>query len=297
MSQSGSWRVRDDKNDSTRNSNEETNYKRSKSFKNQRNSNSGSPRTNSTRDLRNRESSNNEETIRYVWEQTGKYYTNVEISNSLKHNSVSETIKQLNDRRKTSYSQKVSGNSIVEEMEENTKEKNKKTNGVSKNKSTQGGNTQTTNKETTHTSQTGQKETTHTQQTSHKDTTHTQQTGHSTTPPREDNEIAPTLDDFKVFERTLTEKQIQLTKQTDMLNKILEEYSNIKESKTKKIEELKNEKKVLEIQKQKFLEEINNINKHLKDLDDQINTSEKDLVQQLKSLQKKAEPFQTRLHH
>jgi len=125
------------------------------------------------------------------------------------------------------------------------------------------------------------------------------QTGHSTTPPREDNvvDIAPTLDDFKVFERTLTEKQLQLTKQTDMLNKILEEYSNIKESKTKKIDELKNEKKVLEIQKQKFLDEINNINKHVKDLDEQINTSEKDLVQQLKSLQKKAEPFQTRLHH
>jgi len=76
-----------------------------------------------------------------------------------------------------------------------------------------------------------------------------------------------------------------------MVNKLIEDYNTIKESKSKYIEDLKSDREKLENKKQKLLEEINNINKHVKDLDDQISTSEKELVNQLKILQKKAEPL------
>jgi chromosome segregation ATPase len=288
----------------------------------------GSPRTNrGNRDHRRSESGDevNIKDIQYVQNQTGNYYGDVEIENLLRSYSITETVKLLNDRYNNSYSSKVSGHTIDEKEE--LKEKTKKTNGSGSKKqntskssnketqqksqketgqtqqtthketstthkdtsNTQQNNQQNTHKETGQTQQTTHKETGHTQQTTHKETSHSQ-TGHT----REDDSV--TVDDFRVFERTLTEKQLQLTNQTNMINKLLEEYSNIKESKSKYIEELKSEREKFEIKKQKLTEDINNINKHTKDLDDQISTSEKELVNQLKVLQKKAEPFQTRLH-
>jgi len=81
-----------------------------------------------------------------------------------------------------------------------------------------------------------------------------------------------------------------------MVNKLIEDYNTIKESKSKYIEDLKSDREKLENKKQKLLEEINNINKHVKDLDDQISTSEKELVNQLKILQKKRNLYETSLN-
>jgi len=241
MNQSGNWRKKDSTNDSPNNNN----FKRSKSMK-QRSSNSGSPRTNrGNRDHRRSESGNEvtQKDIQYVHSQTGNYYPDVEVDNLLRSCSITETIKILNDRYNNSYSSKVTGHTIDEEE---LKEKNKKTNGSSKKQNTsqtghketqqtthketqqtqqtthkETGNTQqNTHKETGHTQQntqqtthkeTGHKETGHSQQTSRKETGHSQQTGHSQPPPREDDSL--TIDDFKVLERTLTEKQLLLTNQ------------------------------------------------------------------------------------
>jgi len=115
----------------------------------------------------------------------------------------------------------------------------------------------------------------------------------TTTQQTRDDNLKPA--DFDVVERTLVEKQIQLNREAESLNALLNEIKVLKDKKNGIIGNLLKEKQHLEEKKIKVQEELNSINNHLKETESRITNLERDFQTQFSNLQKKAELFQQRL--
>jgi len=170
------------------------------------------------------------------------------------------------------------------ETQTQTKTQNKSQSNKTKNQTTQTTqNNQTTTQNNNFTTQNISHNTTNNQTT--QTTQNNQTTTTQTNPPKEE----PTLGDFEVFEKNLKEQQGNLTKQTKMVNSLLDEYNTLKVSLTSRIEGLKSERKKYENQKLKLQEDYSQICVALKELEERIQNQEKDLVNQLSLIKKKAE--------
>jgi len=91
------------------------------------------------------------------------------------------------------------------------------------------------------------------------------------------------------------EKQIQLNREAESLNALLNEIKVLKDKKNNIIGNLLKDKQLLEEKKIKVQEELNSINNHLKETETRISTYERDFQTQFSNLQKKAELHQNRL--
>jgi len=102
-----------------------------------------------------------------------------------------------------------------------------------------------------------------------------------------------TLRDLENFEKSLLEQQGNLTKQTKIVNSLIDEYQTLKGGQTSRIDTLKTERKKYEDKRNKLQDDYNEICQRLKDLEETIENTEKDLVNKLSIIKKKSD--QTKL--